>query len=35
MAAPHLAGILVQGNVTQCSRVSGDKDCTPDKIGCR
>jgi len=35
MAAPHLAGILVQGGVTQCSSVTGDKDSTPDKIGCR
>jgi subtilisin family serine protease len=35
MAAPHLAGILVQGNVTQCGTVTGDKDSTPDKIGCR
>lgn len=41
MAAPHLAGILVQGGVTQCTKdgnplfVSGDPDGNPDKIGCR
>ena len=42
MAAPHLAGILVQGNVTQCRKtdgsllfVSSDPDGKPDKVGCR
>ena len=42
MAAPHLAGILVQGNVTQCRKtdgsllfVSSDPDGNPDKVGCR
>lgn len=35
MAAPHLAGILVQGNVRQCGSVTGDRDSTADKIGCR
>jgi hypothetical protein len=34
MAAPHLAGILVQGGVTQCGTITGDKDNSPDKIGC-
>ena len=42
MAAPHLAGILVQGNVTQCRKtdgsllfVSSDPDGQADKVGCR
>lgn len=42
MAAPHLAGILVQGNVTQCKKTDGsllfvtsDPDGKPDKVGCR
>jgi subtilisin family serine protease len=35
MAAPHLAGILVQGGVSQCGSVTGDRDSSPDKIGSR
>lgn len=35
MAAPHLAGILLSGNVQQNGNVTGDKDTTPDKIGVR
>ena len=33
MAAPHLAGILVRGNVRQDGTVSGDPDGEPDRIG--
>lgn len=42
MAAPHLAGILVQGGVSQCRKtdgsllfVSNDPDGNPDKVGCQ
>lgn len=35
MATPHLAGILLAGNVTQNGNVSGDPDGNPDKIGVR
>ena len=35
MAAPHLAGILVQGNVTKCGDVTSDRDGNADDIGCR
>jgi subtilisin family serine protease len=35
MAAPHLAGILVQGGVSKCGDVTGDRDSTADDIGCR
>ena len=34
MAAPHLAGILVQGNVSKCGDVTGDRDTNADDIGC-
>ena len=34
MAAPHLAGILVQGGVSPCGTISGDKDSNADQIGC-
>ena len=34
MAAPHLAGILVQGGVKPCGTISGDRDNSPDQIGC-
>jgi subtilisin family serine protease len=35
MAAPHLAGILVQGGVRKCGDVTGDRDTNADDIGCR
>jgi subtilisin family serine protease len=35
MAAPHLAGILMAGSVTQDGNVTGDPDGNPDKIGHR
>jgi subtilisin family serine protease len=35
MAAPHLAGILVQGGVRKCGDVTGDRDSNADDIGCR
>ncbi|HEX4848832.1 MAG TPA: S8 family serine peptidase [Novosphingobium sp.] len=35
MAAPHLAGILLSGNVTANGTVSGDPDGNPDPIGVR
>jgi subtilisin family serine protease len=35
MATPHLAGILLAGNVTPNGTVSGDPDGNPDKIGVR
>ena len=35
MAAPHLAGILVQGSVRKCGDVTGDRDSNADDIGCR
>jgi subtilisin family serine protease len=34
MAAPHLAGILVQGGVSKCGDVTGDRDSNADDIGC-
>ena len=33
MAAPHFAGILLQGNVASGGRVTGDRDSNPDVIG--
>lgn len=33
MATPHLAGILLQGNVANGGRVNGDPDGNPDVIG--
>lgn len=33
MATPHLAGILLQGNVADGGRVNGDPDGNPDVIG--
>lgn len=35
MAAPHLAGILLAGPVSQSGNVTGDPDGNPDKIGSR
>jgi len=32
MAAPHVAGLLVIGDVTSIGLISGDKDTTPDPI---
>lgn len=34
MAAPHLAGILVQGGVSQCGSTTGEPAGTLDRIGC-
>lgn len=33
MAAPHFAGILLQGNAATDGRVTGDRDSNPDVIG--
>jgi hypothetical protein len=35
MAAPHVAGILLLGNINSGGTISGDKDSTPDQIAVR